>query len=532
MSPGIITFFLQHSQNDGLSTQSRVEDKNKCDMDLALDELLSDFHSYQPPIQKHRVSEGLKFSLLPKSISPPPPPKSPFNNEEQEIILPPPPDFQDEDPCPSILLQALTPKPPPSRQKSTTDLLIHEINELSELLPWKGDTPNFIDNKVLLVPSNPSSPLGTRPTSNFRGSKPQNPRICIISKRDETPESDSGIESIESLSPKEFDFSPACSPAGAKSSGPSSLPPSSGNPSYFPPLLSEANHSGTILSSLLHPTSSLSNHSTSELLYSNNPNMSEPQHPNNATNPTTFPSFLQSNDDIFDSLKNSNEGSWRSETEETPKYDLLSELSSWEPKELKCDYEQSSLDTNTSGLTSNSRRIINSKDFYCEKCKMSLGTKTKYERHMRSHIRSKEFKCETCGKEFMIKKNLALHYKLHSEQQKQVSAYNCSLCLKSYQSKPGLASHMKLIHGPKEDEYFGAKKVEEEDAPKKALQFCRKCNKSFKTKKSFQKHSESCSTVQEPQEADWISSANTPTSTTSDDLLQTIHSMELDQLLF
>ncbi|CAB4055519.1 DUS3 [Lepeophtheirus salmonis] len=194
--------------------------------------------------------------FLPPSPPPLPLPKSPIDDDN--IILPPPVDFRDEEPTiynipsscsPSLLLQALTPKS--QKHKSTTDLLINEINELSELLPWKGRPPQYSEKTKVLSLSSPLSPH----SNNSKFSQGGNTRLCIISKRDETSELDSGIESIESLSPKEFDFSPACSPAGSKTIN--------NNSSFLTSLLStppETTKSGIILSSLLNQST------TSELV--------------------------------------------------------------------------------------------------------------------------------------------------------------------------------------------------------------------------------------------------------------------------
>uniref|UniRef100_A0A0K2UZT1 C2H2-type domain-containing protein n=1 Tax=Lepeophtheirus salmonis TaxID=72036 RepID=A0A0K2UZT1_LEPSM len=587
--------------------------KSKEEMDLALDELLSDFHSYQPlpspdvdeeanemctstPISKES-SHLLLDSLSPPSPPPLPLPKSPIDDDN--IILPPPVDFRDEEPTiynipsscsPSLLLQALTPKS--QKHKSTTDLLINEINELSELLPWKGRPPQYSEKTKVLSLSSPLSPH----SNNSKFSQGGNTRLCIISKRDETSELDSGIESIESLSPKEFDFSPACSPAGSKTIN--------NNSSFLTSLLStppETTKSGIILSSLLNQST------TSELvspILESAPSTNAPIHTFLQTkdifNPPEAPvEENHSSNSCWTTVETDNslgpmqESTYSNESNKSGHH--VASTSAWsrgvnlEPKDLKCDLclltgfsSESSLQNHKevlhpietqgkkvhSGSSLNQKKKAHCKDFFCHNCKMSLGSAQKYEKHMKSHGRNKEFKCEICGKEFMIKKNLTLHYKLHSIQKE----FTCTICFKSYQSKSGFNIHMKQIHPQEASQQHDLSltsiynedpnpseipSVRIEDKNNDSLVIsastqrnesvrsnssnicsgklkgvsiaCENCKKSFKSKKTLLKHIEkgSCKPFKSPSSS---SSWGPPPS--SEDLLQTIHSIELNQLLF
>lgn len=109
---------------------------------------------------------------------------------------------------------------------------------------------------------------------------------------------------------------------------------------------------------------------------------------------------------------------------------------------------------------------IHTQLYSCIVCKKCFVTKSKLERHAKSHTGVKEHPCPICKKRFAEKNNMMAHMSVHTGEK----PFSCNICKKSFRTQSHLTDHGR---------------VHSAESPFK----CPVCKKSFKWKSNLKDHS-------------------------------------------
>ncbi|XP_077341397.1 uncharacterized protein LOC143986864 [Lithobates pipiens] len=85
------------------------------------------------------------------------------------------------------------------------------------------------------------------------------------------------------------------------------------------------------------------------------------------------------------------------------------------------------------------------KSFSCTECGKGFCSKSKFNKHKKSHTGEKPLSCSECGKCFSLKSSLRRHQKLHTGEK----PYSCPECEKCFSLKSSLHRHQNLHTGEK-----------------------------------------------------------------------------------
>ena len=101
-------------------------------------------------------------------------------------------------------------------------------------------------------------------------------------------------------------------------------------------------------------------------------------------------------------------------------------------------------------------------------CNKILSTKSRLEKHMKSHIKDPQIHCDVCSKLFKTQQRLTKH---KGDVHKEKMVFTCNICDVVKSSKLYLEKHITTFHKPKQ---------------------CPKCDKIYESKLLWQAHNKSC----------------------------------------
>ncbi len=151
-----------------------------------------------------------------------------------------------------------------------------------------------------------------------------------------------------------------------------------------------------------------------------------------------------------------------------------------------CDQEFNNMDTMVQHVKTHKQR-----KYECEKCGIGFDELTHLALHMIEHSLQTAYKCKFCDEGFADKDTLLIHQQSHT----YVKQYQCNICHKIYVHKSSVIKHMKTCKGPNRykcklcgKEFQDNISLSEHMIIHKAMHICVTCNKSFTTRKKFEKH--------------------------------------------
>ena len=104
----------------------------------------------------------------------------------------------------------------------------------------------------------------------------------------------------------------------------------------------------------------------------------------------------------------------------------------------------------------------------CKTCQKCFISKSKLDRHIRTHTGEKSYECSKCGRRFRGKDQLQKHEAIHDDERR----FKCNICPdeRRFKTKSALSKHMVFHYEPKYP--------------------CSKCGKKFYTPTHLKRHKE------------------------------------------
>lgn len=144
----------------------------------------------------------------------------------------------------------------------------------------------------------------------------------------------------------------------------------------------------------------------------------------------------------------------------------------------------------------NLHKHLHKGSYTCEVCNKPFVTKSKLERHSKSHSGVKDHACPVCNKMFAEKNNMLVHMSLHSGER----PYVCSACNKSFRTHSRLIDHRK-VHSSltpykcmlcdKSFKWRSTLKTHIQNHSGEKFK-CNTCQKEYKIRSCFYKHRKEC----------------------------------------